>query len=102
MNAAPPDEVDICRSSPPATPERASCPDFGIPLRSSMIAAPPTLRVAVAAISFGDTRTPIHGLTFHNSRFDQEVDGRFEWGRVARMERSVIRGMVCRRDTSHE
>jgi hypothetical protein len=42
-------------------------------LRSSMIAAPRTLRVAVPGTGFGNTRTPIHGLTFRNSRSECDV-----------------------------
>jgi hypothetical protein len=64
-------------------------------LRSSVIAAPRTLRAAGPATGFGNTRTPIHGLTFHNSRSDHAIDSRFERNEVARMERSKFRGMAC-------
>ena len=47
------------------------------------------------ATGFGNTRTPIHGLTFHNSRSDHAIDSRFERNEVARMELSKFRGMAC-------
>jgi len=47
-------------------------------LRSSVIAPRRTVRAAVSGTGVvGNTRTPIHGLTFHNSRADQEIASRF-------------------------
>jgi hypothetical protein len=64
-------------------------------LRSPMIAACRTLHVAGPATGFGNTRTPIHGLAFRDSRSDHAIDSRFEGNEVARMERSKFRGMAC-------
>jgi len=46
-------------------------------LRSSVIAPRRTVRAAVSGTGVGNIRTPIHGLTFHNSRADQEIASRF-------------------------
>ena len=49
----------------------------GLLVRSSMDAAPPNRIVNDTGTKLVETRTPIHGLTSHNSRFDREIDNRF-------------------------
>lgn len=46
----------------------------GLLVRSSMNAAPPNRIVNDTGTKLVETRTPIHGLTSHNSRFDREID----------------------------
>ena len=42
-----------------------------------MNAAPPNRIVNDTGTKLVETRTPIHGLTSHNSRSEQDIDSRF-------------------------